>query len=114
MDTLKLIAEQNRQQILDNRQIIVESQHLIEKNTDAINELKINHLPFAVFEKTIETYSKTVRGLIMALCLIVALLLISNAVWIYMWSKLDFSDSHTVVNKGGVSNVIGQDGQIGE
>ena len=108
----------NKQKILDNKQSIKENQKTIQENKTAINELKTNCtskcIPYEVFESAISRYDKIVHRLIIVLGIVIALLFISNAVWIYAWHNADFSKRETtVITKDGVSNIIGSDGVIG-
>lgn len=104
---------ENKQKILDNKYSIRENQKTIQENRSAIHELKTNCankcVPYDVFDSTV----KIVHRLIVILAIVIALLFISNAVWIYAWHHADFNKQETtVITKDGVSNIIGRDGEI--
>ena len=102
MGALKNGVEQNKQNIRSNKRTI-------EENKSAITDLRCNHVSLAVFEKTVDKYDRIVHRLIVALCIIVTLLLVSNAVWVYLWSRSDFGKTNVFAKD---TNFIGRDGEI--
>lgn len=105
----------NKENIIENRSIIKENRKDIRDNKVAIEDLKRNTVPVSVFESTQSKLDRIIHRLIVALILSLAILFISNAVWIYAWYKYDYVGSETtIITKDGVSNFIGNDGVIKE
>ena len=104
--------EANKERSIQNREGIVQNEKNIRDNKQAIDDLKRNTVPYLVFESSQARLDKIIHRLIIALILALAILFISNAVWIYAWNHS--SDDTTIINKDGVSNFIGRDGKIGD
>lgn len=101
-------VQENTKNILHNKHYINENKKSIQDNKEAIKELKQGYVPYAVFDSAVARYDKIVHRLIYALWGIVALLFISNAIWIYAWKQLD--PTTTVINnKEGTTSYIGGD-----
>lgn len=96
-------------QIEDNKTRISENRKDIAHNKTNIDELK-NELRWR-HESSQAALERIIHRLIAVIIVLIALLFISNAVWIYSW-KAAANEDATVINKDGVSNYIGGDGVI--
>lgn len=79
------------------------------------NELTI---PYFVHEGDMARGERTIKKLMIALVVAIALIFASNAIWLYAWIQYDYvsSDSSSsnvqIDGKDGVANYIGNDGDI--
>lgn len=101
MATIKSSVESNKHKIKENRKDI-------ENNKSTIDELK-SELRWR-HESQQSSWERIIHRLIAVIIILIVLLFVSNAVWIYSWNARGES---TVINKDGVSNYIGGDGSIG-
>ena len=73
---------------------------------------------YLVYEATQARHERTVKRLITALIIAIALMFISNAIWIYAWMQYDYIETeeelrvHISTEGGGDANYIGNDGDI--
>jgi flagellar biogenesis protein FliO len=86
-------------------------------NCDACKEIKKTEpVPYIVHESAQARNERTVKRLVVALIVSIALIFASNAIWLYAWMQYDYSseqtESVTVDGKDGVANYIGNDGDI--
>ena len=102
---IKSSVEENKSGIKENKKDIQDNKH-------EINKLKQNSVPYIAHESGMDRLDRINYRLTIVLVLVVALLFISNALWLYAWNTWD-NDATTVINKDGVSNYIGGDGTIG-
>jgi len=66
-----------------------------------------------VYEAIMDRLYKVINRLILALCISVAVGLITNAVWLWAFTQYEYvSDETKIINSDGVSNFIGNDGEI--
>ena len=75
--------------------------------------------PLIAFEITQVKHERTVKRLITALIIVIALFFASNALWLYAWMQYDYSteviDDYSIDLKsddGGNANYIGERGNI--
>jgi hypothetical protein len=74
-------------------------------------------VPYIVHESAMARNERTIKRLVIALIIAVALIFASNAAWLYVWQLYDYSSETTssvvdVDAKDGVANYIGNDGRI--
>lgn len=97
---------------------VIHNQYRIEKNQQDITEIKEGCgrcIPQNVFRDIIEWYSNLTRRLILVVCILTAILFVSNVIWVVVWGAKDTNRKETtIITKDGVSNVIGHDGSIKE
>ena len=93
--------------ILHNKYNIEANQRSINDNKTAISELKANHVSYEVFKHAVERFDRIVHRLIRVLCLVIALLVICNVVWLYVWGRMDFTNHETNITQEGGTNQIG-------
>ena len=67
---------------------------------------------FLVYESSQTRLDRIINKLVIALVLSVALLFISNALWLWVWSQNDTSQS-TITQDGSGTNIVGDDNAIG-
>lgn len=79
--------------------------------TDFVVE-KAPDVPYIVYEGEIARQERYIIRLWKALLLAIAVILISNALWLYTWSKYDFESYEISTEGGGNANYIGEDGVI--
>lgn len=80
------------------------------EETEVINE----PIPYFVFERTIARFERTVRRLIIALCIAIALIFASNIAWLWVFNSYEIVTQDVTVdsNEGGDANYIGANGTI--
>ena len=87
-------------------------------NCDACKEIKKSEpVPYIVHESAQARNERTVKRLVIALIVAIALIFASNAIWLYAWMQYDYSSDTTtseinVDGKDGIANYIGNDGDI--
>jgi len=70
-------------------------------------------IPYIVYESSEAKAERTVRRLVIALVLAVAMLFASNALWLHAWMQYDYADDSVEIDAGsGTANYIGEDGDI--
>lgn len=71
-------------------------------------------IPMIVYEVAQVKHERTLKRLIIALMFSIALIFVSNALWLYAWSQYDYSSKDSVLIDGtdGIANYIGNDGVI--
>lgn len=70
-------------------------------------------IPYIVYESSEAKAERTVRRLVIALVLAVAMLFASNALWLHAWMQYDYADESVEIDAGsGTENYIGEDGDI--
>ena len=71
-------------------------------------------VPYIVFEGEVSRHERTVKRLLIALVVTIALLFVSNMAWLWFFNQFDF-ESQTVMfdtDEGGDNSYIGNDGEI--
>ncbi len=86
-------------------------------NCETCREKKVvEPVPYVVHESAMARNERSVKRLVIALIVAIALIFASNAVWLYAWMQYDYtseeSDYVSVDGKDGVANYIGNDGSI--
>jgi hypothetical protein len=85
-------------------------------NCDACkNVKKTEPVPYIVHESAQARNERTVKRLVIALIVAIALIFASNAIWLYAWMQYDYTSEESVVDvdaNDGVANYIGNDGDI--
>lgn len=71
-------------------------------------------VPYLVYEATQARNERTIKRLITALIIAIALIFASNAIWLYAWLQYDYISEDITVDSqdGGNANYIGHDGDI--
>ena len=76
----------------------------------------VDPVPYIVHESAMARNERTIKRLVVALIVAVALLFAGNAAWLYAWMQYDYmseeSEIVTVDGKDGIANYIGNDGDI--
>lgn len=74
------------------------------------NKLEV---PYIVYEGEQARHERTIKRLIIALVVAIALIFLSNAAWLLYISGFDVTDSSiSVETQDGIANYIGQNGDI--
>jgi hypothetical protein len=71
-------------------------------------------VPYIAFESEMARHERTIKRLVVALVLTIALLFASNVAWLWFFDQFDFT-SRTVMfdtDDGGDNSYIGNDGEI--
>lgn len=102
-----------------NKHAIGSNRMAIHENRVAIDELRsrcnVRCVPYDVFSEAVGKYDGVVRRLVIVVCVVVALLFITNSLWLYAWASGELGRSSvSVVNDGGSTSVVGGDGGIGD
>lgn len=99
--------------VVENKHGILHNKQSIQQNKDAIQEIKQGCsnrcITQDILMRITDKFESTMRHMIIALCIITALLLISNAIWLILWNT---RGGTTIITNDGTSNVIGHDGSI--
>lgn len=72
-------------------------------------------VPYLVYEATQARNERTIKRLIIVIIISIALIFVSNAIWLYVWSQYDYTSSESVdlsTDGGGDANYIGNNGDI--
>lgn len=72
-------------------------------------------VPFVVYEAAQSRNERTARRLVTALVIAIALMFVTNAIWLYAWMQYDYSGEETEIlvdGKEGIANYIGNSGVI--
>ena len=75
---------------------------------------KPDNVPYIVHESESARAERHIKRLIIALVICIALLFISNMIWLHEWTAFDFTKDTITVdsNDGGNANYVGEDGDI--
>lgn len=79
------------------------------------NNVKMENIPYIAHEGTVTHLVSIIKGLIIALCVVVFLMVVSNLAWLYVYNQYDYSGNEetvTVDSDSGNANYIGNDGDI--
>jgi len=79
------------------------------------NNVKMANIPYIAHEGTVTHLVSIIKGLIIALCVVVFLMVASNLAWLYVYNQYDYSGNEetvTVDSDSGNANYIGNDGDI--
>lgn len=72
-------------------------------------------VPYIVHESAMARNERSIKRLVVALIVAVALMFASNALWLWSWSQYDYSSEESSVEvdaKDGIANYIGGMGDI--
>lgn len=71
-------------------------------------------VPYIVYEGEMARNERHMRRLTIALIVAIALMFVSNGLWLWAWNQYDYtSDTSVSIDSGeGVANYIGNDGSI--
>ena len=71
-------------------------------------------VPYIVYESEAARHERTVKRLLVALALAIALLFASNVAWLWFFSQFDISDTEVSLDSQdeGVNNYVGKNGDI--
>ena len=72
-----------------------------------------NKIPYIAFEAEMARHERTIKRLLIALVVAVALLFVSNVAWLFFFNQFDYAtDTVTQELDTGNANYIGEDGNI--
>ena len=72
-----------------------------------------NKIPYIAFEAEMARHERTIKRLLIALVIAIALLFISNIAWLFFFNQFDYAtDTVTQELDTGNANYIGEDGNI--
>lgn len=69
-------------------------------------------IPYIAFEAEQARNERHIRRLWIALIITIIQIALTNAIWIYEWTRYDYSDIEVDGGDQGVANYIGRDGDI--
>ena len=69
-------------------------------------------IPYIAFEAEQARNERHIRRLWIALIITIILIALTNAIWLYEWTRYDYSDIEVDGGDNGVANYIGRDGDI--
>lgn len=71
-------------------------------------------IPYIAFESEMARYERTIKRLVVALVLTIALLFASNVAWLWFFSQFDIADTAVTLDSQdeGTNNYVGNDGDI--
>lgn len=73
------------------------------------------NIPFVVYEAAQSRNERTIRRLVKALIIAIALMFVTNVIWLYAWMQYDYGGEETEIlvdGKEGMANYIGNSGVI--
>lgn len=81
---------------------------------DGEQKRKPDNVPYVVFDDMVANYQWIIKKMVYALIVVVLLMFISNAAWLYSWMQYDYSSTETTVESDGnsVANYTGGDGGV--
>lgn len=82
------------------------------QQTEKSQDLSCINVPYIVYEGEIARQERYVTRLWKALLIAIVAVLLSNALWLYAWSRYDFESYEVSSEGGGNANYIGEDGLI--
>ena len=72
-----------------------------------------NKIPYIAFEAEMARHERTIKRLLIALVVAIALLFVSNVAWLFFFNQFDYAtDTVTQELDTGNANYIGEDGNI--
>lgn len=77
--------------------------------------MEMANIPYIAHEGTIMHLVAIIKGLIVALCIVVFLMVASNLAWLYAYNQYEYvgdAETVTVDSESGNANYIGNDGDI--
>lgn len=81
-----------------------------------MEDKRLDHrdVPYLIYEATQARNERTIKKLIIVVVIAIALMFISNAIWLYAWMQYDYISEDVTVDSqdGGNANYIGNDGDI--
>lgn len=96
-----------KKDIDENKQNIFKNLCSIQRNAEAIGEIKEGT---DVYNNMLCRQDATIKRLIVALCIAIIAIMLSNAIWLLVLSA---KGDTTIIAREGVANVVGHDGRIG-
>lgn len=70
-------------------------------------------VPYVVYESAQTRMERTIKRLVIALIVAIALTFATNLAWLYYWNQYDYTTTEVDVDaKDGIANYIGNDGDI--
>lgn len=75
----------------------------------------MDNIPYIVYESAQSKNERTVKRLVIALVIAIALIFISNLAWLYAWSQYDYESSETsttYTQDGYGTNIIGDMNEV--
>ena len=71
-------------------------------------------VPFIAFESEMARNERTIKRLLVALALAIAMLFASNIAWLWFFNQFDISDTQVTLDSQdeGTNNYVGNDGDI--
>ena len=69
-------------------------------------------IPYIAYELEQAKHERTIKRLITALIVAIALMFATNLAWLLMMSGYDFSSESVDIDADGMANYVGRDGQI--
>lgn len=81
---------------------------------DSTTDEKIVSVPYFVYESSQDRLERANKRLIIALVAAIIALLLTNAYWLYSWTRYDYMGEEyvSVDGRGGIASYIGNDGEI--
>lgn len=76
---------------------------------------KTADVPYIVHESAMARNERSVKRLVIALIVAIALIFASSAAWLYAWCQYDYTSEESTIDvnaEDGVANYIGNDGDI--
>ena len=80
--------------------------------TEMCEEKKPEAVPYIVYEMEQARSERHIKRLWIILIVAIALIFVSNAVWLYAWMQYDYESYEVTADGNSNANYIGQDGNI--
>lgn len=87
----------------------------MDKNSERSGDKNVHEpIPYIPFQDFIATTERNAKRLYVSLIIAIALLFVSNAIWLYAWFSYDYVSEETVTvdGKEGIASYVGGDGSI--
>lgn len=72
-----------------------------------------NNVPYIVYESSMTSSERFIKRLIIALIISIALLFISNLIWLKAWTSYDYTSTETTYTQDGQGlNIMGDNNDV--
>lgn len=89
----------------------------LEKYEMKTKNKEVEQIPYIAYESALARHERTVKRMIVSMVIVVLLLVISNACWLYAWCQFEYVDettTTTVKQDGEGQNVYGDGNKVND
>lgn len=82
-------------------------------NCETCKDRQVQTIPYIAYEAECARHDRNIKRLVVVIVLCVALIVVSNLAWLYVWNQYDFVDVEYSQDGRGI-NIIGNDNEAGQ